>query len=82
MFISRLQAWKDFVEAAYAEGNRTKLREVVESLEKTKEGTASPMANLLESRIRSAIDDFGQSVTANDIKVVLVEILKNLEGDK
>ena len=80
LFLSRVEGWKAFVEAAYAEGNRNKLREVMEAVEETAGDNISPMAPLLESSIRTAIDQFGQSVTDADIKYVLVEILKNLEG--
>ena len=82
LFVTRLQAWKEFVEAAYAEGNRTRLKEVVQTMEETAGIEVSPMAPLLESSIRTAISQFGQSVTDEDVKYVLVEILKNLEGKK
>ena len=80
--MTRVDGWKGFVEAAYAEGNRSKLREVVDAVGETVGDDISPMAPLLESTIRSAIAQFGQSVSDADIKYVLVEILKNLEGKR
>lgn len=82
LFLSRVEGWKGFVEAAYAEGNRSKLRQVVDAVGETVGDDISPMAPLLESTIRSAIAQFGQSVSDADIKYVLVEILKNLEGKR
>ena len=82
LFMTRAKAWKSFVEAAYAEENRNKLREIVNGIENDAGNNASPMAPLLESTIRSAIAQFGQSVSDADVKYVLVEILKNLEGER
>lgn len=77
LFVSRLEGWKAFVETSYAEENRTQFLELVDTVGSLNENH-SPMTPLLESSIRSAISQFGQSVSEEDIKFVLIEILKNM----
>lgn len=82
LYISKIVAWKDFVEAAYAEERRAMLSQVSQIIQNQPPvEQISPLAHLLESRIRDAIRQFGGSVTQDDVTYVLTSILNNREGD-
>ncbi len=78
LFITRLVGWKDYVESSYADDRREELKRVGEMIQS--QGNleySSPLAHLLESRIRDAIKQFGASVTEEDVTTVLTRILSN-----
>lgn len=82
IFEQKLIGWKKFVKAFYSDENREKLLSTAKIMEKipTKD-SISPMANLLEGRIRESIKEFGSSVNSEDIAYVLMRILKDAGSD-
>jgi hypothetical protein len=83
LFITKLKGWIGFINASANKKNRVRQQEAAKAIEKAPSAdSVSPMAPLLESKIRDTISQFGQSISESDVVFVLAEILKDTRGDK
>lgn len=83
LFVERIIDWKRYAETSFDEDNRSKMKEVAMAIEKVAPAKdVSPLVPLLEGKLRSVIDQFGQSISREDVVFTLAQILKDVEGSR